>query len=89
MLYNLQFVQALAALSSKFSPDERQAWSTAGVLKKVTGCKLEFLHSDNVQFGPEVVSTFQYHRWYTDSSRFNGQSLGNGNTVLDLEGLLK
>lgn len=36
MLYNLQFIQALAALSSKFSPDERQAWSTAGVLKKVT-----------------------------------------------------
>eukprot|EP00066_Takifugu_rubripes_P018899 XP_011608165.1 PREDICTED: E3 ubiquitin-protein ligase UBR3 isoform X3 [Takifugu rubripes] len=34
MLYNLQFIQALAALSSKFSPDERQAWSTAGVLKK-------------------------------------------------------
>lgn len=35
MLYNLQFIQALAALSSKFSPDERQAWSTAGALKKV------------------------------------------------------
>lgn len=35
MLYNLQFIQALAALSSKISPDERQAWSTAGVLKKV------------------------------------------------------
>ncbi|TNN03031.1 hypothetical protein fugu_000060 [Takifugu bimaculatus] len=34
MLYNLQFIQALAALSSKFSPDERQAWSAAGVLKK-------------------------------------------------------
>uniref|UniRef100_A0A8P4GKC7 E3 ubiquitin-protein ligase n=1 Tax=Dicentrarchus labrax TaxID=13489 RepID=A0A8P4GKC7_DICLA len=34
MLYNLQFTQALAALSSKFSPEERQAWSTAGALKK-------------------------------------------------------
>ncbi|CAG09939.1 unnamed protein product, partial [Tetraodon nigroviridis] len=34
MLYNLQFIQALAALSSKLSPDERQAWSTAGALKK-------------------------------------------------------
>lgn len=45
MLYNLQFIQALAALSSKFSPDERQAWSTAGVLKKVTRCRIEFLHS--------------------------------------------
>lgn len=35
MLYNLQFIQALAALSSKFSPEERQAWSSAGALKKV------------------------------------------------------
>lgn len=35
MLYNLQFIQALAALSSNFSPEERQAWSTAGALKKV------------------------------------------------------
>lgn len=35
MLYNLQFIQALAALSSKFSLEERQAWSTAGALKKV------------------------------------------------------
>uniref|UniRef100_A0A674MQ45 E3 ubiquitin-protein ligase n=1 Tax=Takifugu rubripes TaxID=31033 RepID=A0A674MQ45_TAKRU len=35
MLYNLQFIQALAALSSKFSPDERQAWSTAGLISSV------------------------------------------------------
>jgi len=35
MLYNLQFTQALAALSIKFSPEERQAWSTSGALKKV------------------------------------------------------
>ncbi|XP_075896013.1 E3 ubiquitin-protein ligase ubr3 isoform X1 [Nelusetta ayraudi] len=34
MLYNLQFIQALAALSSKFSPEERQAWSATGALKK-------------------------------------------------------
>ncbi|TDH06926.1 hypothetical protein EPR50_G00118280 [Perca flavescens] len=34
MLYNLQFTQALAALSTKFSPEERQAWSTSGALKK-------------------------------------------------------
>ncbi|KAK0134878.1 E3 ubiquitin-protein ligase ubr3 [Merluccius polli] len=34
MLYNLQFVQALAALSAKFSPEERQAWRTSGALKK-------------------------------------------------------
>ncbi|XP_029385884.1 E3 ubiquitin-protein ligase ubr3 isoform X1 [Echeneis naucrates] len=34
MLYNLQFTQALAALSAKFSPEERQAWSTSGALKK-------------------------------------------------------
>uniref|UniRef100_A0A3B4VB54 E3 ubiquitin-protein ligase n=1 Tax=Seriola dumerili TaxID=41447 RepID=A0A3B4VB54_SERDU len=34
MLYNLQFTQALAALSNKFSPEERQAWSTSGALKK-------------------------------------------------------
>ncbi|KAM6955595.1 E3 ubiquitin-protein ligase ubr3 isoform 1-T1 [Lycodopsis pacificus] len=34
MLYNLQFAQALAALSTKFSPEERQAWSTSGALKK-------------------------------------------------------
>ncbi|KAK5890267.1 hypothetical protein CesoFtcFv8_013802 [Champsocephalus esox] len=34
MLYNLMFTQALAALSTKFSPEERQAWSTSGALKK-------------------------------------------------------
>uniref|UniRef100_A0A3Q3J047 E3 ubiquitin-protein ligase n=1 Tax=Monopterus albus TaxID=43700 RepID=A0A3Q3J047_MONAL len=34
MLYNLQFSQALAALSTKFSPEERQAWSTSGALMK-------------------------------------------------------
>ncbi|XP_068602543.1 E3 ubiquitin-protein ligase ubr3 [Brachionichthys hirsutus] len=33
-LYNLQFIQALAALSSKFSPEERQAWSTTGARMK-------------------------------------------------------
>uniref|UniRef100_A0AAY5KTP9 E3 ubiquitin-protein ligase n=1 Tax=Esox lucius TaxID=8010 RepID=A0AAY5KTP9_ESOLU len=36
MLYNLQYTQALAALSAKFSPEERQAWSTSGALKKNT-----------------------------------------------------
>uniref|UniRef100_A0A665VIU1 E3 ubiquitin-protein ligase n=1 Tax=Echeneis naucrates TaxID=173247 RepID=A0A665VIU1_ECHNA len=36
MLYNLQFTQALAALSAKFSPEERQAWSTSGALKKLS-----------------------------------------------------
>ena len=35
MLYNLQFTQALAAFSTKLSPEERQAWSTSGALKKV------------------------------------------------------
>uniref|UniRef100_A0A8C5D6X2 E3 ubiquitin-protein ligase n=1 Tax=Gadus morhua TaxID=8049 RepID=A0A8C5D6X2_GADMO len=34
MLYNLQFVQALAALSAQFSPEERQAWSMSGTPKK-------------------------------------------------------
>uniref|UniRef100_A0A8C7FSB3 E3 ubiquitin-protein ligase n=1 Tax=Oncorhynchus kisutch TaxID=8019 RepID=A0A8C7FSB3_ONCKI len=34
MLYNLQYTQALASLSAKFSPEERQAWSTSGALKK-------------------------------------------------------
>ncbi|XP_029936212.1 E3 ubiquitin-protein ligase ubr3 [Myripristis murdjan] len=34
MLYNLQYIQALAALSAKFSPEERQAWSSSGALKK-------------------------------------------------------
>ncbi|XP_060910406.1 E3 ubiquitin-protein ligase ubr3 isoform X2 [Labrus mixtus] len=34
MLYNLQYTQALAAISSKFSPEERQAWCTSGALKK-------------------------------------------------------
>uniref|UniRef100_A0A3Q3LCK0 E3 ubiquitin-protein ligase n=1 Tax=Mastacembelus armatus TaxID=205130 RepID=A0A3Q3LCK0_9TELE len=34
MLYSLQFIQALAALSTKFSPEERQAWSTSGALMK-------------------------------------------------------
>uniref|UniRef100_A0A8C3ATV7 E3 ubiquitin-protein ligase n=1 Tax=Cyclopterus lumpus TaxID=8103 RepID=A0A8C3ATV7_CYCLU len=35
MLYNLQFTQAVAAVSAKFSPEERQAWSTSGALKKL------------------------------------------------------
>uniref|UniRef100_A0A8D3BKT2 E3 ubiquitin-protein ligase n=1 Tax=Scophthalmus maximus TaxID=52904 RepID=A0A8D3BKT2_SCOMX len=35
MLYNLQFIQAVAALSTRLSPEERQAWSTSGALKKV------------------------------------------------------
>uniref|UniRef100_A0A7N6AX52 E3 ubiquitin-protein ligase n=1 Tax=Anabas testudineus TaxID=64144 RepID=A0A7N6AX52_ANATE len=35
MLYNLQFIQALAALSTKFSPEERQAWSTSGLSSSV------------------------------------------------------
>ncbi|XP_063069644.1 E3 ubiquitin-protein ligase ubr3 isoform X2 [Engraulis encrasicolus] len=34
VLYTLQYTQALAALSIKFSPEERQAWSTSGALKK-------------------------------------------------------
>ncbi|CAB1328486.1 unnamed protein product [Coregonus sp. 'balchen'] len=34
MLYNLQYTQALAALSAKFSPEERRAWSTSGALNK-------------------------------------------------------
>uniref|UniRef100_A0A8D3EF73 E3 ubiquitin-protein ligase n=1 Tax=Scophthalmus maximus TaxID=52904 RepID=A0A8D3EF73_SCOMX len=34
MLYNLQFIQAVAALSTRLSPEERQAWSTSGALKK-------------------------------------------------------
>lgn len=48
MLYNLQFIQALAALSSKFSPDERQAWSTAGALKKVNRSSNSSFSRDNV-----------------------------------------
>lgn len=35
MLYNLQFTQALAALSTKLSSEERKAWVTSGALKKV------------------------------------------------------
>ncbi|MEQ2262264.1 E3 ubiquitin-protein ligase ubr3 [Xenotaenia resolanae] len=34
MLFNLQFTQALAALSTKLSSEERQAWVTSGILKK-------------------------------------------------------
>ncbi|XP_019731364.1 E3 ubiquitin-protein ligase ubr3 [Hippocampus comes] len=34
MLYNLQFIQALAALSTKLRPEERQAWSSSGAIKK-------------------------------------------------------
>ncbi|XP_068428231.1 E3 ubiquitin-protein ligase ubr3 isoform X2 [Clinocottus analis] len=37
MLYNLQFTQALAAVSTKFTPEERQAWITSGTLKKNVG----------------------------------------------------
>uniref|UniRef100_A0A8C6Q550 E3 ubiquitin-protein ligase n=1 Tax=Nothobranchius furzeri TaxID=105023 RepID=A0A8C6Q550_NOTFU len=38
MLFNLQFIQALAILSTKFSPEERQAWVTSGALKKQAVC---------------------------------------------------
>ena len=41
MLYNLQFIQAVSALSTKFSPEERQAWSTSGALKKVGGKSID------------------------------------------------
>lgn len=34
MLYNLQFTQALAALSTKLSAEERQAWVTSGAARK-------------------------------------------------------
>ncbi|XP_053733122.1 E3 ubiquitin-protein ligase ubr3 isoform X2 [Synchiropus splendidus] len=34
MLYNLQYTQALAALSTKLSPEERQAWTSTGAMKK-------------------------------------------------------
>ncbi|XP_076858862.1 E3 ubiquitin-protein ligase ubr3 isoform X3 [Brachyhypopomus gauderio] len=34
VLYTLQFTQALAALSVKFSPEERLAWSNTGAAKK-------------------------------------------------------
>ncbi|XP_041933133.1 E3 ubiquitin-protein ligase ubr3 isoform X1 [Alosa sapidissima] len=34
VLYTLQYTQGLVALSIKFSPEERQAWSTSGALKK-------------------------------------------------------
>ncbi|KAM6935004.1 E3 ubiquitin-protein ligase ubr3 isoform 2-T2 [Xenentodon cancila] len=34
MLYNLQYTQALAALSAKFGSEERQSWVTSGALKK-------------------------------------------------------
>ncbi|XP_036400792.1 E3 ubiquitin-protein ligase ubr3 [Megalops cyprinoides] len=40
VLYTLQYVQAIAALSVKFSPEERQAWNTSGALKKNT-CNAE------------------------------------------------
>lgn len=35
MLYNLQFTQGLAAMSTKFSSEERQARVTSGALAKV------------------------------------------------------
>lgn len=35
MLYNLQFIQALVSLSTKLRPEERQAWSSSGAIKKV------------------------------------------------------
>ncbi|MED6289456.1 E3 ubiquitin-protein ligase ubr3 [Characodon lateralis] len=34
MLFNLQFTQALAALSTKLRSEERHAWVTSGILKK-------------------------------------------------------
>lgn len=56
MLYNLQFIQALAALSSKFSPDERQAWSTAGALKKV--------NRQHAHLGAEIDLVFECHPYF-------------------------
>uniref|UniRef100_A0A8C1IX81 E3 ubiquitin-protein ligase n=1 Tax=Cyprinus carpio TaxID=7962 RepID=A0A8C1IX81_CYPCA len=36
VLYSLQYTQALAALSVRFSPEERLAWSNTGAAKKVS-----------------------------------------------------
>lgn len=65
MLYNLQFIQALAALSSKFSPDERQAWSTAGALKKVNRSISLSFFIDNVHIlVAEIDLVFECHPYF-------------------------
>uniref|UniRef100_A0A3B4CP93 E3 ubiquitin-protein ligase n=1 Tax=Pygocentrus nattereri TaxID=42514 RepID=A0A3B4CP93_PYGNA len=40
VLYTLQYTQALAALSVKFNPEERLAWSNTGAAKKVCLCSV-------------------------------------------------
>ncbi|XP_066542189.1 E3 ubiquitin-protein ligase ubr3 isoform X3 [Hoplias malabaricus] len=45
VLYTLQYTQALAALSVKFSPEERLAWSNTGASKKNTPNSWETLLS--------------------------------------------
>lgn len=67
MLYNLQFIQALAAISSKFSPEERQAWSTAGALKKV--------NRQHAHFGAEIYLVFDCLQGLA------GESTGDWNTL--------
>lgn len=67
MLYNLQFIQALAAISSKFSPEERQAWSTAGALKKV--------NRQHAHFGAEIDLVFDCLQGLA------GESTGDWNTL--------
>uniref|UniRef100_A0AAX7TK50 E3 ubiquitin-protein ligase n=1 Tax=Astatotilapia calliptera TaxID=8154 RepID=A0AAX7TK50_ASTCA len=59
MLYNLQFTQALAALSTKFSSEERQAWSTSG-------CRRTFLF-------PPLLRTECSSVWSPQSIEFSLQ----------------
>ena len=58
MLYNLQFVQALAALSAQFSPEERQAWSTSGTPKKVKDDQYLFIHEVSIIHYGDIFISF-------------------------------
>lgn len=49
VLYSLQYTQALAALSVRFSPEERLAWSNTGAAKKVPQITDQKTFSDLLQ----------------------------------------
>uniref|UniRef100_A0A8C9Y6X0 E3 ubiquitin-protein ligase n=1 Tax=Sander lucioperca TaxID=283035 RepID=A0A8C9Y6X0_SANLU len=84
MLYNLQFTQALAALSTKFSPEERQAWSTSGALKKnAANAETSFevllshviseLSKDNSVYKVNAEETLMVSVWSPQSIEFSLQ----------------
>uniref|UniRef100_A0A8C2JY02 E3 ubiquitin-protein ligase n=1 Tax=Cyprinus carpio TaxID=7962 RepID=A0A8C2JY02_CYPCA len=72
VLYSLQYTQALAALSVRFSPEERLAWSNTGAAKKVPQITDQKTFSDLLQ---PIISDFKLSSsvWSPQSIEFSLQ----------------